>query len=205
MNKEKIAQVCHEVNRAYCEALGDHSQVAWNDAPEWQRSSARMGVDLHFMGDFGPEASHISWAKQKLEEGWKWGPEKNIELKEHHCLVPFSELPVAQQAKDFYLSCSCSCIERRSEMNTGQHRIVAGTKAARQIESQASTIAQLKRQADGSLAIVRGETAIERKIREDRERWNAVIADRKLLKAAQKRAQRERFLNPVFHSTTTPE
>ena len=98
---EQVAEVAHEVNRAYCQALGDNSQPSWNDAPEWQRSSARMGVDLHTMGDFGPEASHISWMKQKLEEGWKYGPVKNPETKEHPCIVPFDQLPVAQQAKDY--------------------------------------------------------------------------------------------------------
>lgn len=34
---DKIARVCHEVNRAYCQALGDNSQPAWEDAPAWQR------------------------------------------------------------------------------------------------------------------------------------------------------------------------
>ena len=97
---EQIATVAHEVNRAYCRALGDNTQPSWIDAPEWQRSSARMGVDLHTMGDFGPEASHLSWMQQKLKEGWKYGPIKNPELKEHPCLVPFDQLPVEQQAKD---------------------------------------------------------------------------------------------------------
>ena len=98
---DTIARVCHEVNRAYCQALGDDSQPAWDEAPEWQRSSARMGVDLHLMGDFGPEASHISWMNQKLDEGWKYGPVKNPEAKEHPCIVPFAELPREQQAKDY--------------------------------------------------------------------------------------------------------
>lgn len=98
---DRIAQVCHEVNRAYCEALGDNSQPAWADAPAWQRESARMGVDLHLSGDFGPEASHISWMKQKVDEGWVYGAEKNPDLKTHHCIVPFAQLPREQQAKDF--------------------------------------------------------------------------------------------------------
>ena len=97
---EQIARVAHEVNRAYCQALGDDSQPTWEDAPEWQRASARMGVDLHTMGNFGPEASHISWMKQKLDEGWKYGTVKNPEKKEHPCLVPFDQLPREQQAKD---------------------------------------------------------------------------------------------------------
>lgn len=104
MNTETInfiARVCHEVNKAYCEALGDRSQPAWEDAPEWQRASARMGVGLHVSGDFGPEASHISWMQQKLDDGWKYGPVKDPEKKEHPCMVPFNQLPQEQQAKDF--------------------------------------------------------------------------------------------------------
>lgn len=101
MEREQIARICHEVNRAYCQALGDNSQVSWEDAPEWQRESARMGVDLHIMGEFGPEASHISWMKQKLETGWQYGPVKDEAKKEHPCLVPFEQLPVEQQAKDY--------------------------------------------------------------------------------------------------------
>lgn len=99
--RDRIARVCHEVNRAYCEALGDTSQVAWENAPEWQCSSARLGVDMHLSGNFGPEASHASWMDQKLADGWKYGPEKDVNKKEHPCLVPFSQLPREQQAKDY--------------------------------------------------------------------------------------------------------
>lgn len=98
---DQIARVCHEVNRAYCAALGDTSQPAWEDAPAWQRESARMGVDLHTMGDFGPEASHISWMSQKLADGWVYGPVKNPDAKQHPCLVSFAELSREQQAKDY--------------------------------------------------------------------------------------------------------
>lgn len=98
---DRIAKVAHEVNRAYCEALGDFSQPAWDDAPEWQRVSARMGVDLHTSGDFGPEASHIGWMRQKIAGGWVYGPAKDPDAKQHPCIVPFAELPREQQAKDF--------------------------------------------------------------------------------------------------------
>lgn len=97
-----IARMCHEVNRAYCQFLGDDSQPAWEDAPEWQRASAMAGVELHFYNpDAGPQASHESWMAQKVAEGWKWGPVKNPDLKEHHCMVPFEDLPREQQAKDW--------------------------------------------------------------------------------------------------------
>lgn len=101
LNHTDIARVAHEVNRAYCQALGDHSQPTWEDAPQWQRDSAMLGVQLHTTTDSGPEASHESWMAQKLAEGWKYGPVKDPERKEHPCIVAFAELPPAQQAKDF--------------------------------------------------------------------------------------------------------
>ena len=102
MNKiEQIAKVAHEVNRAYCEALGDTSQPAWEDAPQWQRDSALAGVKFHCENPgAGPSHSHECWLAEKRASGWKWGPEKNPAEKEHPCMVPFEELPVEQQAKD---------------------------------------------------------------------------------------------------------
>jgi hypothetical protein len=98
----QIAQAAHEINRAYCQAIGDNSQPTWEDAPEWQKESAMAGVKLHMMNpDAGPEASHESWMAQKIADGWAYGPEKRPDLKQHPCLVPFSELPKEQQAKDF--------------------------------------------------------------------------------------------------------
>ena len=98
---EKIAVVCHEVNRAYCEAMGDHSQLPWCYAPEWQKQSAISGVRFHLSNPCaGPEASHDEWMRQKIADGWKYGPEKNLEKKEHPCMVSFNELPKEQQAKD---------------------------------------------------------------------------------------------------------
>lgn len=102
MKDVQIARIAHEVNRAYCEALGDHSQVRWEDAPQWQRDSAMIGVALHLGNpDAGPQVSHESWMKQKVEDGWVYGPVKDPGKKEHPCLVPFDQLPKEQQAKDF--------------------------------------------------------------------------------------------------------
>lgn len=98
----QIAKIAHEVNRAYCQALGDESQPAWEDAPQWQRDSAMLGVKLHVDNpDAGPHASHESWMNQKVSEGWVYGQEKQPDLKQHPCLVPFDELPREQQAKDY--------------------------------------------------------------------------------------------------------
>jgi RyR domain len=96
---EACARAAHEVNRAYCLALGDASQPTWEDAPEWQKTSARNGVVGAVAGNT-PKQSHESWLAEKAATGWKYGPAKNPETKEHPCFVPYADLPAAQQAKD---------------------------------------------------------------------------------------------------------
>jgi hypothetical protein len=96
---EACARAAHEVNRAYCIAIGDSSQPAWEDAADWQKSSARNGVVGALDGNT-PEQSHESWLAEKAATGWKYGPVKDVEKKEHPCFVPYSDLPPAQRAKD---------------------------------------------------------------------------------------------------------
>lgn len=102
MSTNQVAQVAHEINKAFCESIGDGSQPSWEDAPEWQKNSAIKGVEFHLENpDASPSASHESWLKQKEEEGWKYGPVKNPETKEHPCFVPYDQLPVEQRSKDY--------------------------------------------------------------------------------------------------------
>jgi hypothetical protein len=97
-----IAQVAHEINKAYCEAMGDNSQLSWEEAPGWQKASAIDGVNFHLNNpDAGPEASHQNWLREKVKDNWRYGPVKDAENKLHPCLVDFEELPKEQQAKDF--------------------------------------------------------------------------------------------------------
>lgn len=100
----RFARICHEANRALCQAFGDGSQPAWDDAPEWQRKSAMNGVRLHLGNpNAGPQASHESWMAEKLADGWVYGPVKNADSvpPTHPCLVPFDQLSPYQQSKDY--------------------------------------------------------------------------------------------------------
>jgi hypothetical protein len=102
MTREDIARTTYNVNRAYCEALGDHSFGPWEEAPEWQKVANRAGVNFHLCHpDAPPSASHESWFAQKLADGWTWGSKKDPEKKEHPCMVPFEDLPADQRVKDY--------------------------------------------------------------------------------------------------------
>jgi hypothetical protein len=99
---EDVAAACHEINRAYCRLIGDNTQVSWKNAPEWQRTSAINGVKFHLANpNSQPSDSHESWSKEKVADGWSFGPVKDPAKKQHPCLVPFSNLPLHQQMKDF--------------------------------------------------------------------------------------------------------
>lgn len=111
MKIEQIAAIAHAANAEYCRQLGDHSQPQWDDAPGWQKSSAINGVKFHRDNpNAGPEHSHNSWLAQKEAEGWKYGPAKDPEKKEHPCFVPYDKLPKEQQAKDYLFRGVCHAL-----------------------------------------------------------------------------------------------
>lgn len=96
-----IAATCHEANRQYCRMLGDFTQKPWSEAPGWQKASAIAGVRAIESGAVTrPEQSHESWSKQKVDDGWVYGPQKSEVEKTHPCLVPFDKLPPEQRLKD---------------------------------------------------------------------------------------------------------
>ena len=102
LTHEQIAQISHDANASYCKAIGDNSQVAWESAPEWQRASAINGVKFHSKNsNVKPSDSHDSWLTEKEADGWKYGPIKNSEKKEHPCYVPYDQLPEEQKVKDY--------------------------------------------------------------------------------------------------------
>ena len=102
VNNFEIARIAHEVNRAYCASLGDFSQPRWGDAPQWQKNSAIAGVEFHQANpEATPENSHESWLAEKRADGWKYGPVKDPEKKEHPCFVTYQELPLEQRSKDW--------------------------------------------------------------------------------------------------------
>lgn len=98
---ETTAKAAHEINRQYCLILKDDSQVPWDEAPEWQKQSAINGVKFHLENPGAqPEDSHDSWLAEKERDGWKYGPVKDAEKKEHPCFVPYHQLPAEQRTKD---------------------------------------------------------------------------------------------------------
>lgn len=106
-----IASICHEANRQLCRAEGDHTQARWDDAPPWQTEACLAGVHhVRLHPDTTPESMHASWVEHKVKDGWKYGPRKNVDLKEHPDLIPFSDLSPIHKAKDTLMIAICKAL-----------------------------------------------------------------------------------------------
>jgi hypothetical protein len=46
------------------------------------------------------ENAHDHWARQRMADGWTYGPERDDRNKRHPCLVPYDELPESEKEYD---------------------------------------------------------------------------------------------------------
>ncbi len=97
--REALASTGHEINRIFCEASGDRSQVPWSSAQAADREATFAGVD-RFLAGVTPKDEHEGWAKNKRAGGWVHGAVKDATAKTHPDLVPYEELNPVARAKD---------------------------------------------------------------------------------------------------------
>jgi RyR domain len=46
------------------------------------------------------ENTHDVWARQRMADGWTWGPHRDDAAKKNPCLVPYAELPESEKVYD---------------------------------------------------------------------------------------------------------
>jgi len=127
---EEVARVAHNVNRSYCESIGDVSQVTWESAPEWQKHSAKQGVKFCLNNpEAPPSANHDSWLAVKQAEGWTYGDVKDEEKRTHPCCVPYDELPPEQKSKDYLFKAVVGALKRYTAEGRYQELEMAKAKA----------------------------------------------------------------------------
>lgn len=65
-----------------------------------ESAGIELGPHLEELGERLAENNHDHWAKQRLEQGWKWGPERNDEQKTHPDLVAYQLLSETEKNYD---------------------------------------------------------------------------------------------------------
>lgn len=95
----KAAKTAHDMNRHYCVSINDPVQAPWELLTAEKVESVLIGVAGVVAGNT-PELSHALWSMTHKQMGWKLGPVRDEEKKEHPNLRPYAELPIQQRLKD---------------------------------------------------------------------------------------------------------
>jgi len=97
---DDIAKVAYEVDRAYRSALGEKDIPEWDKAPSEMKKKMMEGVAFRKGNQTPPNEIHNNWILFMTDKGWKYGETYNEEEKTHPNMIPFSDLPEEQKAKD---------------------------------------------------------------------------------------------------------
>lgn len=63
-------------------------------------SDVNLPADLEPLIEQMAKNVHDVWAESRINDGWRYGPERNDERKEHPCLVEYEELPDSEREYD---------------------------------------------------------------------------------------------------------
>lgn len=63
-------------------------------------SNIELPKELNELVELMAENCHEEWASTRVKQGWTYGPERNDALKQHPCLVPYSDLPESEKEYD---------------------------------------------------------------------------------------------------------
>lgn len=63
-------------------------------------SAVSLEAELLQLAERLAENTHDVWARERLEQGWKYGPCRSDDRKEHPCLIPYDMLPEEEKVYD---------------------------------------------------------------------------------------------------------
>lgn len=63
-------------------------------------SSVRLPREIAELTELLAKNTHENWAKQRIGEGWRYGPKRDDARKEHPSLIPYEELSESEKEYD---------------------------------------------------------------------------------------------------------
>jgi hypothetical protein len=66
--------------------------------------SIQLPPELEELAEKLAENAHEVWGKQRVADGWTWGPARDDAAKKHPCLIPYRELPDSEKTYDRKMS-----------------------------------------------------------------------------------------------------
>ena len=62
--------------------------------------NVELPEDLALLVEQMAKNVHEVWAEGRIKQGWRYGAQRNDELKTHPCLVPYEDLPEEEKEYD---------------------------------------------------------------------------------------------------------
>lgn len=66
----------------------------------YNTSEIQLSQELMELAEEMAKNVHETWAKARIDEGWKYGPQRDDIHKLHPCLVPYEDLPEIEKEYD---------------------------------------------------------------------------------------------------------
>ena len=63
-------------------------------------SHVQLSPEVHRLTEALAKNAHEVWAQERIAQGWRFGPERNDQRKEHPSLIPYEELPESEKVFD---------------------------------------------------------------------------------------------------------
>lgn len=63
-------------------------------------SNVELSPDVLHLTERLAEHAHDIWARQRVADGWTWGPVRNDAARQHPCLIPYADLPDSEKQYD---------------------------------------------------------------------------------------------------------
>ena len=63
-------------------------------------SKVELPKELNVLVEAMAKNVHEVWAQTRISQGWTYGEERNDELKQHPCLIPYEDLPEVEKDYD---------------------------------------------------------------------------------------------------------
>ena len=88
-----------EKRRHEAEARAASAARDWRPSPA-DTTAVEITPEIADLTEVLASNTHENWAHQRLVNGWRWGPRRDDERREHPCLVAYDDLPEEEKAFD---------------------------------------------------------------------------------------------------------
>ena len=63
-------------------------------------SDIALNPDLMDLAELLAKNTHEVWAQERIAQGWRYGPARRDDTREHPCLIPYEDLPESEKVYD---------------------------------------------------------------------------------------------------------